>query len=86
MHAPYRQLPYARLNSFHGPKQRILGNQAGNVAPAWRVAGPAGPSGFGSSANGRPVPQAAGSKILLSQLPPDVAEREVEVRVCPMIS
>ncbi|KAJ3915781.1 hypothetical protein F5877DRAFT_47939 [Lentinula edodes] len=61
-----------RYNSFHGPKQRVLGNwQAGNVAPAWRS------SAQGQSQSFRRQ-QAAGSKILLSQLPLDVGEKEVE--------
>ncbi|KAJ3868225.1 RNA-binding domain-containing protein [Lentinula novae-zelandiae] len=63
-----------RYNSFHGPKQRVLGNwQAGNVAPAWRS------SAQGQSQSLRRQ-QAAGSKILLSQLPLDVGEKEVEGR------
>ncbi|KIK52901.1 hypothetical protein GYMLUDRAFT_250880 [Collybiopsis luxurians FD-317 M1] len=69
MYAQHRSLP--RINSYHGPKQRVLGNQAGNVAPAWRVNG-------STSTALRHQPAASGSKILLSQLPLDVGEREVE--------
>jgi len=68
--------PYARLNTFHGPKRQILGNQAGLAPPAWRTnvvpmsgQGPAGRS---------PAAMEQGSKIFLSRLPGDVAEKEVE--------
>ncbi|KAF5386440.1 hypothetical protein D9757_005842 [Collybiopsis confluens] len=60
-----------RLNSYHGPKQRVLGSKASNVAPAWKQA-PANSQAL------RRQQVAAGSKILLSQLPLDVGEREVE--------
>jgi THO complex subunit 4 len=51
-----------RLAHYHGAKRQLLGNQAGQVPPAWRDQRPKDP----------------GSKILLSRLPPDVGELEVE--------
>ncbi|KAF9073058.1 hypothetical protein BDP27DRAFT_1260678 [Rhodocollybia butyracea] len=76
MHAQNQARPlpyqYARYNSYHGPKQRVLGNQA-QVAPAWRYTGS---SPMQTQAMRRQ--QAIGSKILLTQLPLDVGEREVE--------
>ncbi|KAK7034536.1 hypothetical protein VNI00_012383 [Paramarasmius palmivorus] len=69
-----RPVPYARYTTFHGPKQRVLGNQAGHVPPAWKV-----PPGMGpAAANTTRASVVMGSKILLSQLPTDVGEREVE--------
>lgn len=65
---PYtRRAPAPRLNYFHSTKQKVLGNS--QVPPAWRVPTPA--------ANA-----AQGSKILLSRLPLDVDQREVEVSTC----
>ncbi|KAH7886848.1 hypothetical protein F5I97DRAFT_1870706 [Phlebopus sp. FC_14] len=52
----------ARLHSYHNTKRNLLGNQAGLVAPAWRDQ----------------KPKEQGSKILLSRLPLDVGETEVE--------
>ncbi|KAJ4473094.1 hypothetical protein J3R30DRAFT_762938 [Lentinula aciculospora] len=71
-----------RYNTFHGPKQRVLGNQAGNVAPAWRYgnnSGYGGARGQGlGGAQGLRRQQTSGSKILLTQLPLDVGDKEVE--------
>lgn len=69
--------PYARLNTFHGPKRQLLGNKAGHAAPAWRTNVMPLP-GQGIAGNSRDVEQ--GSKIFLSRLPVDVGEKEVEVR------
>lgn len=73
---------YTRFNSYHGPKRQLLGNQSGNVPPAWRTAAgaPAAaqlkrPLAAGSTSGS----QGVGSKILLSRLPADVTENEVEV-------
>lgn len=58
------------MNTYHSQKQRLLGNQGAQPAPAWRT-------------NIRNTPNAnteIGSKILLSRLPADVVENEVEVR------
>lgn len=83
MYAPYRPAQYARLNNFHGPKRQLLGNQAGYVPPAWRVASGAPPtssiSGPGHLAKGKQAAQEQGSKIFLSRLPTDVGEKEIEV-------
>lgn len=57
----------SRLNTYHTPKQRILGNPSAHPAPAWRP-------------NARAANTDPGSKILLSRLPLDVEENEVEVR------
>ncbi|KAK7681360.1 hypothetical protein QCA50_015451 [Cerrena zonata] len=66
MHAQHN-----RFNNYHSSKRQLLGNQPGHAAPAWRVNNPAAP------APGKKVPE-QGSKILLSRLPLDVAEEEVE--------
>jgi len=70
------QQPYARLNTFYGPKRQILGNQAGQAAPAWRTHVPSIP-GQSTMTKGK-QPAQEDSKILLSKLPVDVAEKEVE--------
>ncbi|KAI0367662.1 hypothetical protein BV20DRAFT_970221 [Pilatotrama ljubarskyi] len=61
-------LSHARLNNYHTPKQKILGNPSAQPAPAWK------PNAKASSSNAE-----QGSKILLSRLPLDVVENEVEV-------
>ncbi|EGN92864.1 hypothetical protein SERLA73DRAFT_190445 [Serpula lacrymans var. lacrymans S7.3] len=66
MHAHQRS-PTGRFNSYHGPKRQLLGNHAGHVAPAWRT------GDITPNANDK-----QGSKILLSRLPMDVGETEVE--------
>ena len=73
----------ARLNAYHGTKRQLLGSSAGQVAPAWRTF-----NGTGGAAaiNGNVSPPSKkasqrGSKILLSNLPMDVAETEIEVGV-----
>lgn len=53
-----------RLNAYHSPKRILLGGQASQVAPAWR--------------DQKPM-QDLGSKILLSSIPSDVGETEIEV-------
>ncbi len=63
---------HPRLNNYHSHKQNILGNQGARPAPAWKPNARAAASGSGSE---------VGSKILLSRLPPDVVENEVEVRL-----
>ncbi|KAK1228124.1 hypothetical protein PQX77_008859 [Marasmius sp. AFHP31] len=72
MYGYQRPTPHARYSNFHGPKQRVLGNSAANVPPAWRTPGQPGPA---ASSSRSPL---LGSKILLSQLPTDVGEKEVE--------
>lgn len=52
----------SRIANYHSPKRLLLGNQAGQVPPAWRDQ----------------KQKDQGSKILLSRLPPDVGELEVE--------
>jgi THO complex subunit 4 len=52
-------------------KRQFLGNRAGNVPPAWRETAPL--------ANGKQKATEQGSKILLTNLPVDVGEKEVEV-------
>lgn len=67
-----REQPHSRLNAYHHTKQGILGNQAGRAAPAWKV---------NQQERRTSTAQAApGSKILLSRLPNDVGEDEVQVR------
>lgn len=67
--------PYARYNTYHNQKRQLLGNQAGNAAPAWRV---------NQAQARRDLVANKGSKILLSRLPVDVSESEVEV--CLLLS
>ncbi|KAG9313555.1 hypothetical protein JVU11DRAFT_5882 [Chiua virens] len=54
--------PQSRIANYHNSKRHLLGNQAGQVPPAWR----------------EQKQKDQGSKILLSRLPPDVGEVEVE--------
>ena len=75
MQAQYRPLPYARLNSFHGPKRRLLGHSAGQVPPSWKSAAQ---EQIGTGLKGKMV-QEQGSRIFLSRLPVDVGEKDVEV-------
>jgi THO complex subunit 4 len=71
----------ARLNAYHGTKRQLIGTTASQVAPAWRTSnGTGGPAATNGSTS--PLLKKAlqhGSKILLSNLPMDVAEAEVEV-------
>jgi hypothetical protein len=73
----------ARLNAYHGTKRQLIGASASQVAPAWRTSnGTGGPSATNGSTS--PLSKRAlqrGSKILLSNLPMDVAETEVEVGI-----
>jgi hypothetical protein len=73
----------ARLNAYHGTKRQLLGSSAGQVAPAWRTSDTSGSSAAlnGSAAHLSKKTLQRGSKILLSNLPMDVAETEIEVRV-----
>ncbi|KAI1788664.1 hypothetical protein LXA43DRAFT_949738 [Ganoderma leucocontextum] len=61
--------PRHGINTYHSHKQRVLGNPATQPAPAWRANAKA------ASSSGSEL----GSKILLSRLPVDVVENEVEV-------
>lgn len=70
--------PHARLNSYHGPKRQLLGNHAGHAAPAWRNVHEL-PGQTAALGKNRHNVQEQGSKILLSRLPVDVGEKEVEV-------
>jgi len=72
----------ARLNAYHGTKRRLVGSSAGQVAPAWRTSNGTGAAAI--NGNVSPLSKKAsqrGSKILLSSLPMDVAEAEIEVGV-----
>jgi hypothetical protein len=78
----------ARLNAYHGTKRQLLGTSARQVAPAWRTS--SGSSGS-TTLNGKSAPLSKktlqrGSKILLTNLPMDVAETEIEVRVLDCFS
>jgi THO complex subunit 4 len=66
MQAQYRPLPYARLDSFHGPKRQPLGNNAGQAPPSRRMTA--------SGAPDQSVVQEEGNQIFLSRLPVDVGE------------
>ncbi|TCD70710.1 hypothetical protein EIP91_002086 [Steccherinum ochraceum] len=56
-----------RLNHYHNTKRHLVGNHAGAAAPAWKM--------NQQLAHKKSAP---GSKILLSNLPYDVTEGEVE--------
>lgn len=71
MQAPYRPLLSTRPDSHRGGKRQLLGNPAANVAPAWKV---------NAQAKEKQKLQEE-SKILLSRLPVDVGDTEVEVSV-----
>lgn len=62
--------PHARLNTFHGTKKQLLGH---HVQPAWK------PNAVAASNKQNKQSEASGCKILLSRLPADVGEKEVEV-------
>jgi THO complex subunit 4 len=79
LQAQYRPLPYARLNSFHGPKRRLLGHNAGQIPPSWKSAAQE-QIGAGLVSKGN-MAQEQGSRIFLSRLPVDVGEKDVEVSV-----
>ena len=64
--------PRHSINTYRSQKQQMLGNQVTKPPPAWRSDARAA-SGSNSE---------VGSKILLSRLPADVEENEVEVRPC----
>lgn len=67
-----------RFNGINS-KRNLLGNRAGHAPPAWRnhgVAVPPRATGLGV-VNGKG--KELGSKILLSKLPLDVGDKEVEV-------
>lgn len=57
---------HGRINAYHNSKRQLLGNQAGQAPPAWKK-----PSGSGQQAE-------HGSKVILSRLPADVSDEEVE--------
>ncbi|KAI6019794.1 hypothetical protein F5J12DRAFT_813219 [Pisolithus orientalis] len=59
----YNPSKATRINAYHSQKRSLLGSPANQIPPAWR----------------EPKPDVEpGSKILLSRLPPDVSETEVE--------
>ncbi len=69
----------ARLNAYHGTKRQLTGTSAAQIAPAWRTTnGVAAVNGSTLTLSKKALQQ--GSKILLSNLPMDVAESEIEVR------
>jgi len=73
-----RFTPYARFNTFHGPKRQVLGNHAGHAPPAWQTNIPAAPGQMGPGSAKTKVIHESGSRIFLSRLPADVGEKEVE--------
>jgi THO complex subunit 4 len=80
MQAQHRPLPYARLNSFHGPKRRLLGHNPGQPPPSWKSA--AAQDQAAALLSKDKMIQEQGSRIFLSRLPVDVGEKDVEVCVC----
>lgn len=71
MQAPSRPALTARVPSGSSAKQQLLGSPAAKVAPAWK------PNAQGVKDKGKLQEE---SKILLSRLPMDVGDTEVEVR------
>ena len=71
--------PYARSNDFYKPKDHVLGHSSRQTQPAWKAANGVGGSPQGSW-KGKAVEN--GSKVFLTGLPADVAEKDVEVRAC----
>ncbi|KDR80373.1 hypothetical protein GALMADRAFT_136864 [Galerina marginata CBS 339.88] len=70
--------PYARYNTFHGPKRQVLGNHAGHAPPAWKTNIPVAPGQMGLISAKVKSTHESGSRIFLSRLPADVGEKEVE--------
>ena len=64
-----------RFNGTVSSKRNLLGNRAGQAPPAWRNHGVAVPPRAAANGKGKEP----GSKILLSKLPLDVGDKEVEV-------
>jgi len=60
-------LAHPRLNSYHNPKKQLLAQKAGRAPPAWKTES--------SEKKGKGTP---GSKIMISGLPPDVTQDELE--------
>ena len=72
----------ARLSAYHGTKRQLIGTSASQVAPAWRTSnGTGSPAANGSTSPLSKKALQRGSKMLLSNLPMDVAETEVEVGI-----
>ncbi|PPQ67210.1 hypothetical protein CVT26_007283 [Gymnopilus dilepis] len=67
--------PYARSNDFYKPKDHVLGHSSKQTQPAWKAANAVGGSPQGSW-KGKAVEN--GSKVFLTGLPVDVAEKDVE--------
>lgn len=62
-------------------KRVAVGNTSGTVPPAWRAAQSAPHLNNGDASRRQESHQVVGSKIILSQLPPDsVSERDIEVK------
>ncbi|KAH9171369.1 hypothetical protein EDB89DRAFT_2070911 [Lactarius sanguifluus] len=68
----------ARLNAYHRTKRQLTGTSAGQVAPAWRSTNGAAAANGSTSPLSKKAALQRGSKILLSNLPMDVAETEIE--------
>ncbi|KAH9061105.1 hypothetical protein EDB87DRAFT_1611995 [Lactarius vividus] len=68
----------ARLNAYHGTKRQLTGTSAGQVAPAWRSTNGAAAANGSTSPLSKKAALQRGSKILLSNLPMDVAETEID--------
>jgi hypothetical protein len=73
MQAHHRSPPNGRINSYHGGKRQLLGSPAANVAPAWKA----------NAQTKEKQKSHEESKILLSRLPMDVGDAEVEVSARP---
>jgi len=69
MQADYHSSPKICSNSHHNAKRQLLGNPAANIAPAWKP---------NAQVKEKQKLQEE-SKILLSRLPADVGDTEVEV-------
>lgn len=60
-------IAHPRLNSYHNPKKQLLNQKAGKAPPAWKAES--------NDKKGKGVP---GSKVLISGLPPDVTQEELQ--------
>jgi THO complex subunit 4 len=70
---------YPQMHSQSRSKRQLIGNPAAQVHPAWKLANYPSNS-FVQQSKDKHKAEEVGSKILLSRLPADVGENEIEVR------
>ena len=77
-----RRTSGSRYNSYHGAKSGLIGHGASQVSPAWRGTPHVTAHSSGNDmvgARSKTATEQLGSKILMSKLPLDVGEIELEV-------